>query len=82
MIDPYPMPTIDTTDALIPAALRACLKDLRLVARHPSTAHGFGLQSSRNRGTGMDADMERDRWMSPAEALDYGLIDKVLERRG
>ncbi len=27
-------------------------------------------------------DMERDRWMSPPEALDYGLIDKVLERRG
>ncbi len=28
------------------------------------------------------ADMERDLWMSPAEALDYGLIDQVLERRG
>ena len=28
------------------------------------------------------SDMERDRWMSPSEALDYGLIDKVLERRG
>jgi ATP-dependent Clp protease protease subunit len=28
------------------------------------------------------ADMERDRWMSPTEALDYGLVDKVLERRG
>ncbi|HRH87815.1 MAG TPA: ATP-dependent Clp endopeptidase proteolytic subunit ClpP [Rubrivivax sp.] len=28
------------------------------------------------------ADMERDRWMSPSEALDYGLIDKVIERRG
>ena len=28
------------------------------------------------------ADMERDRWMSPVEALDYGLIDKVIERRG
>ena len=27
------------------------------------------------------ADMERDRWMSPTEALDYGLIDRVLERR-
>jgi ATP-dependent Clp protease, protease subunit len=27
-------------------------------------------------------DMERDRWMSPDEALDYGLIDKVLEKRG
>ena len=28
------------------------------------------------------ADMERDRWMSPTEAVDYGLIDKVIERRG
>ena len=28
------------------------------------------------------ADMERDRWMSPSEAVDYGLIDKVIERRG
>ena len=28
------------------------------------------------------ADMERDRWMSPSEALDYGLIDKVIDRRG
>ena len=27
------------------------------------------------------SDMERDLWMSPAEALDYGLIDQVLERR-
>ena len=26
-------------------------------------------------------DMERDRWMSPNEALDYGLVDKVLEKR-
>jgi ATP-dependent Clp protease protease subunit len=28
------------------------------------------------------ADMERDLWMSPTEALDYGLVDKVIERRG
>ena len=27
------------------------------------------------------ADMERDRWMSPSEALDYGLIDQVLDKR-
>jgi ATP-dependent Clp protease protease subunit len=27
------------------------------------------------------ADMERDRWMSPSEALDYGLIDQVIEKR-
>ena len=27
------------------------------------------------------SDMERDLWMSPNEALDYGLIDQVLEKR-
>jgi ATP-dependent Clp protease protease subunit len=27
------------------------------------------------------ADMERDRWMSPTEAQDYGLIDQVLDKR-
>jgi ATP-dependent Clp protease protease subunit len=27
------------------------------------------------------ADMERDMWMSPSEAKDYGLIDTVLEKR-
>jgi len=27
------------------------------------------------------ADMERDYWMSPGEAKDYGLIDQVLEKR-
>jgi ATP-dependent Clp protease protease subunit len=28
------------------------------------------------------ADMERDMWLSPSEAKDYGLIDQVLEKRG
>ncbi len=28
------------------------------------------------------ADMERDTWLSPAEARDYGLIDQVLDKRG
>ncbi len=27
------------------------------------------------------ADMERDRWMSPVEAKEYGLIDQVLDKR-
>ena len=27
------------------------------------------------------ADMERDRFMSPEESLDYGLVDKVVEFR-
>ncbi len=28
------------------------------------------------------ADMERDYWMSPTEATEYGLIDQVLDKRG
>ncbi len=28
------------------------------------------------------ADMERDFWMSPTEAVEYGLIDQVLDKRG
>ena len=28
------------------------------------------------------ADMERDYWMSPTEAKEYGLIDQVLDKRG
>jgi ATP-dependent Clp protease protease subunit len=28
------------------------------------------------------SDMERDTWLSPAEARDYGLIDQVLDKRG
>jgi ATP-dependent Clp protease protease subunit len=27
------------------------------------------------------ADMERDNWMTAQEALDYGLIDKIVEKR-
>ena len=30
----------------------------------------------------ISADMERDYYMSPTEALDYGLIDKVVDKRG
>ncbi len=30
----------------------------------------------------ISADMERDYYMSPNEALDYGLIDKVVDKRG
>jgi ATP-dependent Clp protease protease subunit len=30
----------------------------------------------------VERDMERDRFMNPVEAKDYGLIDQVLDRRG
>ena len=45
------------------------------VLRYPRERLGQTLER-------IGGDMERDRWMSPTEALDYGLVDKVLERRG
>jgi ATP-dependent Clp protease, protease subunit len=27
-------------------------------------------------------DGERDRWFTPEEALDYGMIDRIIERPG
>ncbi|HSI58112.1 MAG TPA: ATP-dependent Clp protease proteolytic subunit, partial [Ideonella sp.] len=27
------------------------------------------------------ADIERDRWMSAEEAVDYGLVSRIIERR-
>ena len=27
------------------------------------------------------ADIDRDRFMTPAEALDYGLVDKIVDRQ-
>ncbi|MEO8673187.1 MAG: DUF58 domain-containing protein [Tahibacter sp.] len=39
---------------LLPAALRARLKALRLVARAASGAHGLGQHSSRSRGVGLE----------------------------
>ena len=29
----------------------------------------------------IEADMERDMWLSPSEAKDYGLIDQVIDKR-
>ena len=29
----------------------------------------------------LTTDMERDKFMSAQEALDYGLIDKIIEKR-
>lgn len=39
---------------LIPAGVRARLKDLRLAARHAAGGHGFGLHHSRSRGAGLE----------------------------
>ena len=30
----------------------------------------------------VEADAERDRWFTAEEAVDYGLVDKVILRRG
>jgi ATP-dependent Clp protease protease subunit len=43
------------------------------------TAHMTAGHSGRSVGQ-ITADFDRDRWFSPADAVEYGLIDRVVGR--
>jgi uncharacterized protein (DUF58 family) len=66
-----------STPEFIPAAVRARLRDLRLVARRPSASHGFGAHHSRSRGTGL----EFSQYRSYQQGDDPRQIDWKLHAR-
>jgi ATP-dependent Clp protease protease subunit len=64
---------------------RASLPDLEVQAREFADIRSM-MEEIYERHTGhsrekLRADMERDRFMSPQQALEYGLIDRVIEPR-
>lgn len=64
---------------------RASLPDLEVQAREFADIRNM-MEEIYKRHTGhprekLRADMERDRFMSPQQALEYGLIDRVIEPR-
>lgn len=64
---------------------RSSLPDLEVQAREFLKVRDI-MEEIYARHTGQDTetlrrDMERDNFMSPAEALDYGLLDRVVEPR-
>lgn len=65
---------------------RASLPDLAVQAREFQDLRGM-MEQVYNRHTGVSVeqlrrDMDRDYFMSPQQALSYGLIDSVVEPRG
>ncbi len=64
---------------------RASLPDLEVQAREFADIRSM-MEEIYERHTGhsrekLRADMERDRFMSPQQALEYGLIDRIIEPR-
>lgn len=81
----------------MPRERRVCLPQTRFLIHQPSGGAGgpasdISIQARERiarmiaRETGQDlatvlADIERDRWMSAGEALGYGLVSRIVERR-
>jgi ATP-dependent Clp protease protease subunit len=59
------------TDIAIQA--REILRIRERIARHTAAATGQPLEK-------VQADMERDYWMSAQEAIDYGIVSRIIER--
>ena len=61
-------------DPAVWAAPSACPPPRRPAAASPSTSRSRPFER-------VHADMERDRYFTGDEALAYGLVDRVIERR-
>lgn len=59
------------TDIAIQA--REILRIRERIARHTAAATGQPLEK-------VQADMERDYWMNAQEAIDYGIVSRIIER--
>jgi len=72
----------------VPRERRVCLPQTRFPVHQPSggARNPQGIARLIACETGLDlasvlADIERDRWMSAEETIDYGLVSRIVERR-
>ena len=70
--------TLEEKDAPAPADTRDRVLEERTFASR--TVLVAGTISDVSAGEAVSGDIERDRWLSAEEAVDYGLVSRVVER--